>query len=377
MLPALTDGIGETLPNESGRAIQRAASAVARNFKSRSGELQDALRMLLVRIDAGFHLVDDRFVDNQLPVVADVDLESIHRARRRSFEVESADVIAGAVARALKLLLRLQPSRRASEMRALGEDRVEAGLGANDPGAKILLEFFADFANDVVVGEAGLELRRRQEEHARKCRAHGGQQADQREYAEAGPSEHAEKIATAPQRAELGFFLVTLRAFFCLLVLAPLLQFGGIGRGLLFECNCHLSDVTSQLETSCISSSTPDWTYPISKNSITQRYATFKGEDNPRSLREIAGVAARREYLVKGRLTARRRRYRRLGGRRRRPYHSCIGSDGPARRRPILRCRRCGLVHRVVGNDWNRRRRRRIAAAYRPVYRRYRTIIRQ
>src|SRR5208283_3379184 len=176
MLPALADGIGEILPNEKRtRPFQRAASAVARNSKSRSGELQDALRMLLVRIDAGFHLVDDRFVDDQLPVVADVDLESIHRARRRSFEVESADVIAGAVARTLELLLGLQPSRRASEVSALGKDRVEPCLGANDPGAEILLVLFAHFADHVVVGQAGLELRWRQKEHARKRRANGGE----------------------------------------------------------------------------------------------------------------------------------------------------------------------------------------------------------
>src|ERR1700685_2304465 len=106
MLPALTDGIGEILPNESGRGSSSELRPRLRAIpKTRSGELQDALWMLLVRIDAGLHLVDDRFVDDQLAVVADVDLESIHRARRRSFEVESADVIAGAVARTLELLL--------------------------------------------------------------------------------------------------------------------------------------------------------------------------------------------------------------------------------------------------------------------------------
>src|ERR1035437_4566867 len=64
------------------------------------------------------------------------------------------------------------------------------------------------------------------------------------------PSEHAQKIVPAPQCAELGLFLVPLRPFFSLLVLAPLLEFGGIGRSLLFECNSHLSDAISQLGTS-------------------------------------------------------------------------------------------------------------------------------
>src|ERR1700689_2865068 len=100
MLPALTDGIGEILPNESGRGSLASCVRGFAQFKSRSGELQDALWMLLLWVDARFPLVDDRFVDDQLPVVADVDLESIHRTRRRSFEVKSADVIARAGARA-------------------------------------------------------------------------------------------------------------------------------------------------------------------------------------------------------------------------------------------------------------------------------------
>src|SRR6266436_3462433 len=158
MLPALISGIARIsfqLKIKNGRGPYRAASAVARTSKSISDELQDALGMLFVGIDARFHRVHDRFVDHQLSVVADGYFESIHRARRRSFKVESADVVARAMARTLELLLRLQPSRRASEMSALGEDRVKAGLGADDPGAEILLEFFADLANHVVVGQAG------------------------------------------------------------------------------------------------------------------------------------------------------------------------------------------------------------------------------
>src|SRR5208337_2542932 len=166
---------------------------------------------------------------------------------RRPFEVVSTDVIARAMARTLELLLRLQPSRRASQVSALGEDRIETRLGANDPGAEILLELFAHLANHVIVRQAGLELRWRQKEHARKRRANRREQTDQRECTETRPSEHAQKIAPAPQCAELGFFLVPLRPFFRLLVLAPLLEFGGIGRSLLFECNRHLSDATSRL----------------------------------------------------------------------------------------------------------------------------------
>src|ERR1700689_4484053 len=113
--------------------------------------------MLFVGIDAGFHRGHTRLVNPELAVVTDVDLESIHRARRRTFEVHSADVVARAVERTLEFLLRLKRSRRSSEMRALGEDRVEARLGADDPGAEILLVFFAGFSDHVVIGEAGLE----------------------------------------------------------------------------------------------------------------------------------------------------------------------------------------------------------------------------
>src|SRR5260370_32543543 len=116
--------------------------------------------MLFVGIDSWLHGVDDRLIDHQLPIVANRYLESIHRARRRSFEVQTADVIAGPVAWALELLFRLEPSRSASEMRALGEDRVQAGLGADNPGAEILLVFLADFTDYVIVRQARLELRR-------------------------------------------------------------------------------------------------------------------------------------------------------------------------------------------------------------------------
>src|SRR5208282_5503039 len=263
MLPALINGIAENfLPNEKTKkgaalfAELRPPRAVPNPL---SGELQDAFGILFIRIDAGFHRVHDRLIDHQLSVVANVDLESIHRARRRPFEVESTDVVARAVARTFELLLGLQPSRGASQMGAFGEDGVETRLGANDPGAEVLLVLFTHFANHVIVRQAGLEFRGRQKEHARKRRANRREQTDQRECTEPRPSEHAQKIAPAPQRAELGIFLVALR----LLVLAPLLEFGGACRSLLFESSSHLSDVTSQLGQTCMSSSTPDSTYSI------------------------------------------------------------------------------------------------------------------
>src|ERR1022692_2055968 len=153
-----------------------------------SGDLQDAFGMLIVGIDARFHLIDHRFIDHQLPVVADGDLEAIHRPRRRSFEVETADVVARAMTRTLELLLCLQPSRGASEMGALSEDRIEALLGAYDPGAEILLELFADLADDIVIRQACFEFRRREKQNARKRASHCGEQSDSGEGGEAAPS---------------------------------------------------------------------------------------------------------------------------------------------------------------------------------------------
>src|SRR5271157_3116797 len=154
--------------------------------------------MLLVGVDAGLHPVDNRLVHDELPVVADVDLEPVHRPRRWAFKVESADVVARAVAGALELLLGLEPSRRASEVRALGEDRVEASLGADDPGAKVLLVLLADLADHVVAGKAGLELRGGKEQHPRKRRADRRKQAECGEHPETAPAEPPQKIASAP-----------------------------------------------------------------------------------------------------------------------------------------------------------------------------------
>src|SRR5258708_38948916 len=168
--------------NDSPRRFTRA--------RSRSNDLQNTLRMLIIWIHPRLHRIDDRLVHHQLPVVADRDLESIHRARRRSFEVEPADIVARPVAWALELLFGLEPSRSASEMRALGEDRVEAGLGADNPGAEILLVLLADFTDYVVVRQAGLELPWRQEQPARKRRAHRREQSDLREGADAAQSDY-------------------------------------------------------------------------------------------------------------------------------------------------------------------------------------------
>src|SRR5262249_47530274 len=108
-----------------------------------------------------------------------------------------------AVARALELVLRREPPRRAAEMRALREQRVETFLGADDPHALVLLVLLAHLADREVGREAGLERRRRLEEDAWERGADGGEQRDARERREDAPGEAAENIPSRPEAPEL------------------------------------------------------------------------------------------------------------------------------------------------------------------------------
>src|SRR6185295_14542771 len=75
-----------------------------------------------------------RLVDDDLAVVrADEDAGALGRPRSRPLEVDAALVVAAAVARALELVLRLQPRRRAAEMGADGDQRVDPPLVVDDP----------------------------------------------------------------------------------------------------------------------------------------------------------------------------------------------------------------------------------------------------
>src|ERR1700757_2685484 len=99
-------------------------SRAAQKAQRCSLSLENALGVLFVGVDSRLHFVEDRLVDNQLTVIANRNLEAIHRSRCRTFEVESADVVAGAVARAFELLLGLEPPRSTSEVGTLCKDSV-------------------------------------------------------------------------------------------------------------------------------------------------------------------------------------------------------------------------------------------------------------
>ena len=95
-------------------------------------------------------------VDDQLAVVADGELKAVERPRRRSFEVQAGLKKAAAVAGTFEFVLRGEPARRAAQVGALGENRINAGLFADDPDALVLLILFADFADRVVATETRL-----------------------------------------------------------------------------------------------------------------------------------------------------------------------------------------------------------------------------
>src|SRR5215203_3803792 len=75
-----------------------------------------------------------RFVDDDLAVVrADEDAGALERPGRRPLEVDAAPVVAAAMARALELVLRVEPGRRAAQVRADGDQREDPPLLVDDP----------------------------------------------------------------------------------------------------------------------------------------------------------------------------------------------------------------------------------------------------
>src|SRR5262249_32815885 len=145
----------------------------------------------------------DALVDEDLAVLGLGDAEPFERARRRALKVDPGLVEAAPVARALELVLGREPARRAAEVGALREQRVEPLLRADDPDALVLLELLAHLANGEVARVPRLERRGRCEEHTRE---RGTDRRDERQPGEAGedrPCEAAEDVASGPQAAQL------------------------------------------------------------------------------------------------------------------------------------------------------------------------------
>src|SRR5213594_2245699 len=167
--------------------------------------------MLLVGLRAGLHSQDLAFIDHELPVVADRDLQPIERPRRRPFEVEPRLVEAATVARAFELVLRREPAWRASEVRALGENRVDALFLAHDPDALLLLVLLADLPDGVVGSKTGLKSGRRLEQNPWKGGADKAEQAEGAEDAEAAPAQTSEEIPPRPDPSFDFSFLYVVR----------------------------------------------------------------------------------------------------------------------------------------------------------------------
>src|SRR5438105_1796835 len=66
-----------------------------------------------------------RLVDNDLAFIGAADRVALQRPGRRALEVHAGDLESRAVTRALELLFRLQPVRRAAQVRAGGAQRVD------------------------------------------------------------------------------------------------------------------------------------------------------------------------------------------------------------------------------------------------------------
>src|SRR5207237_10433854 len=87
------------------------------NRKSPSCQRNKTLRILPFTKLRSIHLAH---VYQHVPIGVDADGVAFQRTRRRAFEVHTRDVITGAVTGTFELLLALQPTGDASEVRAGG-----------------------------------------------------------------------------------------------------------------------------------------------------------------------------------------------------------------------------------------------------------------
>src|SRR5436305_5388241 len=110
-----------------------------------------------------------RLVDDDLAVVrADEDAGTLERPGRRPLEVDAALVVPAAVARALELVLRVEPRRRAAEVGADGDQGVDPAAVVDDPDAVLVDEPGVHHAGLEVFRLAHLEAGGRLEEHVGK-----------------------------------------------------------------------------------------------------------------------------------------------------------------------------------------------------------------
>src|SRR5688500_11335024 len=116
-----------------------------------------------------FLVKDGRLIDDQLPIGGvDRDFCALQRAWSRPLEVDSGLVVAAAVARALELVLRRKPVRRAAKMGADGDQGIHRVLRPHDPDTELVLPALVHFADRVIPRKSRLEFLDRLEENVRK-----------------------------------------------------------------------------------------------------------------------------------------------------------------------------------------------------------------
>src|SRR5438128_5252294 len=145
----------------------------------------------------------DALVDQELAVLGLGDAQALERPGRRPLEVDAGLVEAATVARALELVLGGEPARRAAQVGALGEERVDALLGADDPDALVLLELLAHLADREVGRAPGLEGRGGHEEHAGEGGTDRRDERQAREASEDAPREAPEDVTPGPEPTQL------------------------------------------------------------------------------------------------------------------------------------------------------------------------------
>src|SRR5438105_3367951 len=146
--------------------------------------------------------VPERLVDHQLAVVGEGDPRPLQGARCGTLEVDAILRVPRPVAGAFELVLGREPTGRAAEMGADGEQRIDRVLRADDPDALSLHPFLGDLPHRVFPRTSRLERSGRLEKNARKqqsescasgrgeAREHGSP-ADERGQIPAGPDEVA------------------------------------------------------------------------------------------------------------------------------------------------------------------------------------------
>ena len=113
--------------------------------------------MLFTGLHGGLHTVQDVFVHNQLPILANLDFEPVHRPRSGPLKIHTAFVITASMARTLEFILCRQPTGRAPEMGALSKNGVDAFVFPYYPDPKFLNIFFAHLTKRIVAGKSRLE----------------------------------------------------------------------------------------------------------------------------------------------------------------------------------------------------------------------------